>query len=351
MQTSFNSSLGWIYIGNALRICQILGMHRDVFSQETTAYEREIRRYLWWTVYESERNVSLTSGKPFGINNKEVNTPFPDESILSPGPFHPQGSFSEYVKLAQITGDICEAMYSAPRTYENVKLATIPHYYERLKTWHESLPPHLILDLQEPSSMHTRNVAILSLRYHCSVLLVSRPMLYQYVKEKREPGMSVTKIPTAFVRMYSDICFQAARESLYVLEYLLNNGLLCSLFWPDMYHALSVPIVLALDHLGRNELVTGRLVQQSVKVILTLNPRSGFAAYARYTLRSVLTRLGLDADLATEEQDPESRHGPMPLIPPGSQNKLDFVQPVGVPPEYENLEMLFGFDWMDGLLN
>jgi hypothetical protein len=49
-------TLGWIYLGDAIRLGQLLGLHRnDAALQQTDLIERETRRRLWWTLYEFER--------------------------------------------------------------------------------------------------------------------------------------------------------------------------------------------------------------------------------------------------------------------------------------------------------
>ena len=49
-------TLGWIYLGDAIRLAQLLGLHRnDAVLHYPNVIERETRRRLWWTLYEFER--------------------------------------------------------------------------------------------------------------------------------------------------------------------------------------------------------------------------------------------------------------------------------------------------------
>src|SRR5205085_6419196 len=48
-------SLGWIFLGDAIRMAQGHGLHRNDVLQYSDIVERETRRRLWWTLYEFER--------------------------------------------------------------------------------------------------------------------------------------------------------------------------------------------------------------------------------------------------------------------------------------------------------
>ena len=55
-------SLGWIFLGDAIRMAQGHGLHRnDAALQYSDIVERETRRRLWWTLYEFERHPPLIS--------------------------------------------------------------------------------------------------------------------------------------------------------------------------------------------------------------------------------------------------------------------------------------------------
>lgn len=48
-------SAGWVWLGNAVRIAQDLGLHYEFHIWPTV--EEEIRRRLWWTIYVCDRLV------------------------------------------------------------------------------------------------------------------------------------------------------------------------------------------------------------------------------------------------------------------------------------------------------
>ncbi|EMD00468.1 hypothetical protein BAUCODRAFT_144135 [Baudoinia panamericana UAMH 10762] len=93
----------WYIVGVAVRLAIDLGIHSEEpdAELETTAYAgldvkkgrkqylRDLRRRLWWSTYAFDRLVSTCVGRPFGINDQVITTPFPslqgDESITANG--------------------------------------------------------------------------------------------------------------------------------------------------------------------------------------------------------------------------------------------------------------------------
>ncbi|MCJ1308530.1 hypothetical protein MMC25_002183 [Agyrium rufum] len=64
-------TLAWLYIGHAIRLAQEIGLHRElgVWSNE----EDHMRRYLWWSLYTSDRILSCEMGKPPMIDDADCN--------------------------------------------------------------------------------------------------------------------------------------------------------------------------------------------------------------------------------------------------------------------------------------
>ncbi|MCJ1285244.1 hypothetical protein MMC26_004584 [Xylographa opegraphella] len=60
-------SAGWIALGHAIRVAQEIGLHRETISGSSE--EDEQRRRIWWSIYVSDRLLSLALSRPPGIDD------------------------------------------------------------------------------------------------------------------------------------------------------------------------------------------------------------------------------------------------------------------------------------------
>ncbi|KAI7722803.1 hypothetical protein KC353_g185, partial [Hortaea werneckii] len=70
-------SPGWLFIGAAVRIAQDIGLHND--RGPYPPFEAEMRRRVWWSIYNWDRIVSLEIGRPLQIDDDDcdVREPMP----------------------------------------------------------------------------------------------------------------------------------------------------------------------------------------------------------------------------------------------------------------------------------
>lgn len=107
-------SISWMYIGNAVRMAQDLGLHRDpsVWKSITpftsmSETEVQVRRLLWWGVYVADRYISAWQGRPCAIHPMDFDTQIPaaEQDDLS------MQSFIQVIKLSTIQTRVQEAWY------------------------------------------------------------------------------------------------------------------------------------------------------------------------------------------------------------------------------------------------
>ncbi|UKZ45915.1 hypothetical protein TrVGV298_000109 [Trichoderma virens] len=78
----------WYWIGVAISLCQMLGLHRDPdsvkYNTSLPNHQRHLWRRLWWSCFFRDRSLSLTLGRPLRINLNDCNTPMvSSEDVLS----------------------------------------------------------------------------------------------------------------------------------------------------------------------------------------------------------------------------------------------------------------------------
>ncbi|KAJ5619291.1 fungal-specific transcription factor domain-containing protein [Penicillium lagena] len=71
----------WYWIGIAISLCQILGLHRDPdiskYNPSITTRQRSFWRRLWWSCFFRDRWLGLTLGRPLRINLEDCDIPMP----------------------------------------------------------------------------------------------------------------------------------------------------------------------------------------------------------------------------------------------------------------------------------
>ncbi|KAJ5168039.1 uncharacterized protein N7482_003633 [Penicillium canariense] len=76
----------WYWIGVAISLCQMLGLHRDPDAAKVNSAfpdrRRPIWRRLWWSCFFRDRWLSLTLGRPLRINLDDCDQPMPTAADL-----------------------------------------------------------------------------------------------------------------------------------------------------------------------------------------------------------------------------------------------------------------------------
>lgn len=92
----------WYWTGNAINICQMLGLHRNPdssrYNSSISNRQRFLWRRLWWSCFFRDRWLSLTLGRPLRINLSDCDTPRPlVTDILNDIDRISESSLAEYV--------------------------------------------------------------------------------------------------------------------------------------------------------------------------------------------------------------------------------------------------------------
>ncbi|KAK5661387.1 hypothetical protein OQA88_11286 [Cercophora sp. LCS_1] len=87
-------SAAWMWLGNAVRVAQDIGLHSE--SGPWPVVEGEMRRRTWWTIYILDRSLSLELGRPTLIEDSDCDVSLPagvdDHFIHDNGMLVPNGA-------------------------------------------------------------------------------------------------------------------------------------------------------------------------------------------------------------------------------------------------------------------
>ncbi|KPI38713.1 uncharacterized protein AB675_5719 [Cyphellophora attinorum] len=239
LQSHCYSTSAYLHVGIAVRIAQSLGLHMDKYSLTHGFVEREHSRRIWWTLYIYDAETSLRCGKPRAIvvepNTRQA--PLPSEQVLNPGPNMPSGYLEVSKSLTEMTEVTTQTLYVEPLSPARRLLSPkVTSILSSLQTWANEVPAHLSRTaLVAPS--HKRSVALLHVRYWSVVILATRPFLLCSVL--RAADLDSPEKRRCYDEL-SNICIDAAQNSLSVLKMMSDEHILSSLLFSEFVYVLEL---------------------------------------------------------------------------------------------------------------
>ncbi|KAF9887206.1 hypothetical protein FE257_010460 [Aspergillus nanangensis] len=204
----------WSFVGLLVGLATSLGLQFECRPMGLPAWERRLRRRLWWAIYVEDKWRCLVMGRPPYIRSDEWDvTDLADEdfhmtSILYnvPQEFSPEGQypwanvptqpFRELVGLARIADELQQSLYSlrsAQRLscdfHASLEIARV--LLDKLKTWHTLSP----VSLQPQDTMFTNSedaasqVSGLRFAYVLLEVFIFRALLRPIVRSATPPPL------------------------------------------------------------------------------------------------------------------------------------------------------------------
>ena len=106
-------------LATALKLAQIMGLHRSMRDPSLTESQTEQRKRVFWMAYFLDKDISLRMGVPFSQDDNDMDVDLPT-GIVSEMPFchslYAINSFNSRIGLAIIQGQIYRRLYSVQAT-------------------------------------------------------------------------------------------------------------------------------------------------------------------------------------------------------------------------------------------
>ena len=239
MQSHCFSNNAYLHAGTAVRIGFSLGLHVDKYSISHGYVEKEHARRIWFTLYIYDQEVALRTGKPCAIAAYGVSSqpPLPSEHVLNPGVNTPSGYLEVSASLTELTKTTSQILYVEPLSGAKKLLSPkVAAVLSSLQQWAKTVPSHLSRTSHVAPS-HRRSVALLHVRYWSVIILATRPFLLCSVL--RQELLRDTQKRKCYDEL-SNICIDAAQNSLTVLQMMGDEGLLSSLIPSEFNYILEL---------------------------------------------------------------------------------------------------------------
>ncbi|KAL4757014.1 transcription factor domain-containing protein [Aspergillus foveolatus] len=171
-----------VYIGQAIRIAQLDGLHTELPEHELGVETVTRCRNLWWTLYVMDRHVSSSLGLPMTTHDSDITT------LLKPADAGSlrDATLSLHVKLSYLHSSILTSIYKNEKT----ELGT---FLEKTRTILQTMTLYAreieeIVQTKSSNSLETmpKGTRYITLLYHQCVVVATRPLLLSVLKERLE---------------------------------------------------------------------------------------------------------------------------------------------------------------------
>ncbi|KAI1204694.1 uncharacterized protein F4807DRAFT_446372 [Annulohypoxylon truncatum] len=170
---------GHIYLGHAVRIALLEGLHTQLPEHGLGAETIHNCRDLWWTLYLMDRHFSSSLGLPMSIQDSDITTPINPPNADSRG----DSCRTLQVNLSHLLSVILTTVYKPHITplgtfLEQTRsiLHTLAHHAQEIEK--------IISLLQSSVGTMPRDTRHLTLMYHQCVIVATRPLLLSVLKER-----------------------------------------------------------------------------------------------------------------------------------------------------------------------
>lgn len=266
----------WNLVGAATRISFALGLHRSDMNSSFRPLEREVRKWVFCTLYTFEQFLASSLGRPSGLQEVDVEIVPPREGFLDGG----NGTDAKLVSLSLKLQAILARTRLIHITRRKEGLATpyvpsptVEEILESLDLWKTNMTEHhgfdlpwikdndtgstlpesfqamdlneLKTSLQWKTRAQLRAVLLLHIQYHYIAIVATRPLLLRDVtllRKSEDPLISRNGSLTE----HGERCVQNAQQLAFLVLLLDSFNILNGLSGLDVYYAYCAAMVLIL---------------------------------------------------------------------------------------------------------
>ncbi|KAH6692277.1 fungal-specific transcription factor domain-containing protein [Plectosphaerella plurivora] len=273
----------WNLVGTATRIAFALGLHRGDMGSSFRPLEREVRKWVFCTLYGFEQFLASSLGRPSGLQEMDVEVVPPREGFLDGSSGTDAALVSMSLRLQCILARTRFTYARLPRPDGTASPATAPpkptieDILRDLTSWRHEVSKIHALNLptirtsvpicgsaESPSAMNfedikvslswktraqLRAVVLLHIQCHYIAIVATRPVLLREIAEAQKTAGGAA--PAADMSPVADICLYHACQLTYLVLLLDSFQLMNGLSALDVFYAYCAAMILILRLLRR----------------------------------------------------------------------------------------------------
>ena len=264
----------WNLVGAATRISFALGLHWSDMNSSFRPLEREVRKWVFCTLYAFEQFLASSLGRPSGLQEVDVEIVPPREGFLDGG----NGTDAKLVSLSLKLQAILARTRLIHITRRKAELATpyvpsptVDEVLESLDEWKRNISqqpgfdlPWIkdnsaafpdcagAMDLEElktslswKTRAQLRAVLLLHIQFHYIAIVATRPILLRDVTMLRK-SETPPETPVGSLSTHAERCVKNARQLAFLVLLLDSFDILNGLSGLDVFYAYCAGMVLIL---------------------------------------------------------------------------------------------------------
>ncbi|KAL4969847.1 uncharacterized protein BDV14DRAFT_195379 [Aspergillus stella-maris] len=169
-----------VYIGHAIRIAQMDGMHTQLPEDELGPEIVARCRNLWWTLYVLDRHISSSVGASMTPQDSDIS------ALLDPPAAGSQSdaTLGLSVRLSHLLSYILSTIYKGTKTQLGTFLETTRSILHILAGHAREIESIIHLKFQNSVDTMPKGTRHITLLYHQCVIVATRPLLLSVLKER-----------------------------------------------------------------------------------------------------------------------------------------------------------------------
>ncbi|KAH7169990.1 hypothetical protein EDB81DRAFT_774203 [Dactylonectria macrodidyma] len=212
------------FIGQAIRMALLQGMHTDMPRQHLGDHLVERSRKAWWTAYVLDREMTSLMGLPQSINDDDVHPQLPHFS----GSSHRVAALNMQIRLSRTLAAINRGVYGLDGRLNKKFLLSTKDVLSNIAGLADELQQTFPMQIDQTINGVSRTSGYLHLLYHQCIVLATRPLLFCFLKIRFE---SPTSYVDAFrssqtVSNLTKMCIDSSQQMINILACLQSQGLL-----------------------------------------------------------------------------------------------------------------------------
>ncbi|KAL4976260.1 hypothetical protein BDW66DRAFT_151207 [Aspergillus desertorum] len=171
-----------VYVGHAIRIAQMDGMHTQLPEDELGTETVARCRNLWWTLYVLDRHISSSVGASMTPEDSDITTLL--EPPTATACSQSDTTLSLSVRLSHLLSYILSSIYKATETQLGTFLETTRSILHVLAGHAREIEQIIQLKFQNSVDTMPKGMRHITLLYHQYVIVATRPLLLSVLKER-----------------------------------------------------------------------------------------------------------------------------------------------------------------------
>ncbi|KAE8370188.1 Zn(II)2Cys6 transcription factor [Aspergillus caelatus] len=254
-----------VYVGQAIRIAQLEGLHTELPEEELGAATVTRCRNLWWTLYIMDRHLSSSLGLPMTTQDSDITTLIDPPSTCS----QRDVTLSLQVRLSHLLSSILTSIYKNEKTQLGTFLESTRSILHTMAGHAQEIESIIHMQVQSSVDTMPKGTRHITLLYHQCVIVATRPLLLSVLKERLDKLDHGEEDWQNFLAPTKSLISTGIKSAAKTLQILTDEDSLLEVFLPfDLEFTYAAAIHLAMANTLFPHVAEGQTYSEEVHAIL-----------------------------------------------------------------------------------